>query len=62
LPDPGDSNDEGVPAGGPADTANFTALMSTCRSKLTAAGTADGKTYDLTVAVSANKTHLNKID
>jgi GH18 family chitinase len=39
APDPSDSNDEGVPGGGPADTANLTALLSTCRSKLSSAGT-----------------------
>src|SRR5262245_56774 len=50
APDPSDANDEGMPGGGPADTANFTALLSTLRSKLNAAGTADGKTYDLTFA------------
>ena len=51
-----------MPGGGPADKANFTALLSTCRSKLNAAGTADGKTYDLTMAQSAGKKHIDDVD
>src|SRR5262249_35026069 len=65
APDSSDSNDEGMPAGPHgtgADAANFTALLTSCRSKLDAAGTADGKTYDLTIAVSAGKDHMDAIE
>jgi chitinase len=60
-PDPSDSNDEGMPNGSSADVANFTSLLSTCRSKLDAAGTADGRTYDLTIAASAGKPNMDNI-
>src|SRR5207237_7165927 len=56
-----DSNDNSMPGSSSADTANFTSLLSTCRSKLDAAGTADGKTYDLTIAASAGKTNIDAI-
>ncbi len=61
APDPNDSNDEGMPHGSAADTANFTELLRVCRAKLDAAGTADGKSYELTAAVSAGKSKLDKI-
>jgi chitinase len=62
APDPSDSNDEGMPYGSTADKANLTALLQQCRTALNNAGAADGRTYDLTAAVSAGHNNLDQID
>ena len=46
---------------GPADSANFTALLQELRNQLDAQGAADGRTYLLTIAAPAGPSHIANI-
>ena len=63
-PDPqgnGVTIDKGCP-GSPADTKNFTYLMQDLRDELDALGEANGKYYELSVAMSASPIMMAKIE
>ncbi|TFE19744.1 chitinase [Cohnella luojiensis] len=52
----------GLQAGRPEDKQNFTLLLQKLREKLNAAGTADGKTYLLTIASSAGPAYVQNTE